>query len=60
MAKHCTVNEVKCGNCKDANEKLRLHLDVNHSVFDEECPVYQRKLKMKGRAVMYADILQPE
>ena len=55
MAKECKTNEVKCSNCKDANEKLQLNLDINHSVLDQECPVYQRKLRRKRMAIRYEE-----
>lgn len=41
--KDCTVNEVRCVNCKNANERLRLGLDINHSAWSKSCGVYQQK-----------------
>lgn len=35
----------KCINCFEANEQLKLKLDVNHSVWNENCQTYKRKLK---------------
>ena len=32
MIKDCKSDSFKCGNCQDANLKLGLSLDVNHSV----------------------------
>lgn len=44
--KDCTVNEVRCVNCKKANERLQLGLDINHSAWSKSCGVYQQKVNL--------------
>lgn len=31
-----------CINCQNMNTKVNMKLDVNHSIFNKECPCYQR------------------
>lgn len=38
----CTSNKSVCINCKKMNEKVNLKLDINHSIFDRNCPCYER------------------
>lgn len=55
--KECTSNTKRCINCIKTNEILQLSLDVNHSVYDKSCRVYQRKIEMWQRRTEYqADI----
>jgi hypothetical protein len=37
--------EEKCINCYEANERLKLGLDINHAVWSRECTVYKQKLQ---------------
>lgn len=56
VARTCKSKEVMCNNCSQANESLQLNLDVRHSILSEECPVYQRRLNLKRRAITYESI----
>jgi hypothetical protein len=49
----CTSETVKCANCLNCNEKLKLNLNVDHMVFDRECPVFKRKIEMKRKSINY-------
>lgn len=40
----CDNNSPSCINCKEANEKLKLNLDIKHSVVDTQCPAYLRQV----------------
>lgn len=37
-AKNCKSNQVRCINCIRANKKFNLNLDIDHTVWDRECP----------------------
>jgi hypothetical protein len=41
----CETNRKCCINCKTMNEKLNLNMDISHSAWNRECPIYARKLK---------------
>jgi hypothetical protein len=53
--KDCKANEEKCTNCVTKNNNLNIHLDVKHSVWSRECPVYKRKLEISKRGISYLD-----
>lgn len=38
------VSDPKCANCVSANQKLNLELNVNHSMFDNTCPVLHKRI----------------
>lgn len=56
LAKDCKAAAIQCMNCVKANGKLQLNLDCSHSVLSSECPVYQRRMSMKRRTIMYESI----
>lgn len=41
----------RCVNCIYANEKLKQNVDVNHSVFDYNCPVYKQKVLVEKQKI---------
>lgn len=43
--KECKSNGVQCVNCKVANEKFNLNLNVNHGVSSMKCTVFNKKIK---------------
>jgi hypothetical protein len=43
----CDSDIEKCVNCMSANKKLNLNLDVANSVWNRNCPVYTKKLKIE-------------
>lgn len=47
----CVSDYYKCCNCIAANEKLKLNLKVDHTVFDANCPVYLRKVDAQKRSI---------
>lgn len=53
--KECKSYEEKCTNCITTNTNLKMHLDVGHSVWSRECPVYKRKLEISKRGIQYVD-----
>ncbi|XP_031350545.1 uncharacterized protein LOC116176206 [Photinus pyralis] len=36
--------EIKCSNCANAVEKLKMKLDVQHPAWSVDCPVYKKRL----------------
>lgn len=51
--KDCTNGIYSCINCKKANEKLNLNLDINHPAWSDECEVYKRNAASKIRSIDY-------
>lgn len=51
--RECTNGIYACINCKRANEKLNLNLDINHPAWSEECQVYKRNAESKMRSIEY-------
>lgn len=47
----CGSDNFKCSNCMEANEKLKLNLKIDHTVFDVNCPVYLRKVSAQKRSI---------
>lgn len=52
LAKDCTEIS-SCINCKNAAEKFQINLDVNHPAWSSKCLVYQRKLDMAKKRIIY-------
>lgn len=48
-------DEVKCINCKNAVEKLKLKIDINHEAWDVECSVFKRKLAVEKNKVDFLE-----
>lgn len=53
LFKNCNSNFSLCINCKTANEKFHLNLDVNHPAWDKKCSVYLRKIQLEKRKINY-------
>lgn len=53
VKEQCEAKVESCANCLRTNRFLRLNLDVNHNVWSNQCPVYQRKLEISRRAIHY-------
>lgn len=47
--KNCCSEEEQCVNCISAMERLRLHIEINHCVWDNHCEVFKRKLEIQRR-----------
>lgn len=50
----CKSKKVECVNCKYANEKYNLKLNINHSVTSDDCAVYLRRVETERRKVKYS------
>lgn len=48
---NCKSESFKCANCIIANEKLKLKLDVDHFIFDNNCKCLQRKIEQARRKI---------
>jgi hypothetical protein len=53
--KECKSKDEKCVNCMITNKNLKTRLDLNHSVWSRECPVYKKKLEISKRGIQYID-----
>jgi hypothetical protein len=53
LIKGCRSKEERCNNCVQANKRLKLNLNENHSVWSNDCPVYKRKMAISKRAISY-------
>lgn len=51
--KDCTSDKFMCVNCKVANEKFSLNLNVNHRVSSMKCTVLNKKMKAKKGRFQY-------
>lgn len=47
----CNNLEQRCINCLQANEVMNHSFNVNHSVFDHCCPVYQQKMMFEKQKI---------
>lgn len=55
LFKDCSNDFTRCINCKTANEKFKMNLDVNHPAWDKKCSVYLRKIQLEKRKINYND-----
>lgn len=53
LFKECTSSYSMCINCKTANEKFKMNLDVNHPSWDKQCSVYLRKIQLEKKKTNY-------
>lgn len=51
LRKECKSNEMKCTNCMEANKRLNMNLDAQHSVWSRECEAYKHKLENLKRKI---------
>lgn len=54
-ASDCTVNEVKCVNCKFKNDTYNLRIDTEHDALDRDCPTYKRAVQEEKRRAGWED-----
>lgn len=47
----CESDSVKCLNCLEAKSNLKLDIDIHHSVYDSNCPVYLRKINIQQQKI---------
>lgn len=47
----CDKEYVKCFNCIEAKDKLKLELNVDHSIYDSNCPVFLKKKNFQKQRV---------
>lgn len=45
--KECSSEQEKCINCAVSNKDRKTRLDVNHTAWSSECPIYLRRLRQK-------------
>lgn len=53
--KNCVSSTKKCINCVVMNERLHLQLDVNHTVYSQECQVLKKKQEQLRNRVEYEE-----
>lgn len=51
ITENCESNTPKCYNCIEIKQKLKIEIDVNHSIFDITCPVYLRKVENQKKKI---------
>lgn len=47
----CDKECVKCFNCIEAKAKLNLDINVEHSIYDVNCPVYLKKINFQKQKI---------
>lgn len=53
LIKDCDSVEVNCPNCKAANAKFNLQLDINHCAWDRKCHVLNRRINSVKNRILY-------
>lgn len=51
--KECSSEQVKCVNCTFYNNERKTRLDVNHTAWSFDCPVYLKKLQISKQYISY-------
>lgn len=49
----CRSKRNCCVNCKNANDKFKLNLDTNHHAWNNQCPIYKRRLTSVRNKIEY-------
>lgn len=49
----CDALEHKCANCIQIKSTANIEVDINHSMFDINCPSYQRQVNFEKRNINY-------
>lgn len=49
----CDSDELKCINCLNAANALRMEIDVNHSAFSFDCLSYKKKIELERKRINY-------
>lgn len=49
--KECTSHKEKCANCEKLRIERKLIIDVDHSAWSSECPVYMRQREKRNKMV---------
>lgn len=49
----CNSTFIKCVNCIKAVTTYKVTLDVNHTAYDKNCPMYKRKMMMARKRISY-------
>lgn len=49
----CSSTEVKCVNCVDVREKLKLNVKVDHVSYDKNCPCYLRIVEKVSERIKF-------
>jgi hypothetical protein len=52
--KDCKCETNVCVNCKMANDKLNMKLNINHGTWDRKCEVFKRKMEVARRRIQYS------
>lgn len=52
--KDCESEVKKCCNCLEANAKTKSDFNVDHSTFDNNCPVFLKKIELQKQKINYA------
>lgn len=55
LSNQCKSKIEKCINCVATNKRFSTKLNVNHSVWSNECQVYRKKLEASKRAINYVE-----
>lgn len=52
--KDCKAQITNCVNCKSANKKFKLKLDINHTAYSDQCTILAKKLDIERKNVLYS------
>lgn len=51
--KECSSEQEKCINCDISNKERKTKLDVNHTAWSFECPIYLKRLRLSKQYIGY-------
>lgn len=52
-AENCDSNNFRCNNCVEANKNMIAQVNVCHSIYDNACPVFRKKVELQKSKVKY-------
>ncbi|KAK9701105.1 hypothetical protein QE152_g30832 [Popillia japonica] len=50
-----TEKELKCVNCEETVSRLHLRIDTNRAAWDNDCPVFKRKMEIERNKVNFLE-----
>lgn len=53
LSNECDTNHLSCPNCKEANDKFKLSLNVKHHAWSKKCSILSKKIQRVGNKIAY-------
>lgn len=52
---NCVCDSYSCNNCIEANKNINTQFDISHSMYDNACPVFRKKVELQRSKIKYSE-----